>query len=277
MRFLAALLLWLIATASLAAAVPAAWVQLHLVDEDGYAALAQRASGDPKLQSAVAAELTLYAATLIRVQGHPVDASVVHGVAAGYTAGPTFAPQFAQANRIAHQWMFTPQPGQDRWVIDLAPMLNDPDLRQLLGGYGVQLPATATIPVTAGQSDALRPGRLQPLADWGPWVCRILTIVAGVCALLTVLAARSRGKALAALGVSALIAGLIDWLAMGVGRGWVDDLLGQTAPGIRAILQPLVAQGVAGLREWITVTLVAGAVLVVFGVSVAMLVRPRGD
>ena len=45
MRFLAALMLWLLTTVTLAAAVPAVWAQLHLVDEDGYAALAAEAAG----------------------------------------------------------------------------------------------------------------------------------------------------------------------------------------------------------------------------------------
>lgn len=47
MRFLAALMLWLLTTVALAAAVPAVWAQLHIVDEDGYAALAARAAGEP--------------------------------------------------------------------------------------------------------------------------------------------------------------------------------------------------------------------------------------
>ena len=57
MRFLATLLMWLVTTILLALAVPAAWVQQHLVDADGYAALAQKAAGTSQLQSAMAAEL----------------------------------------------------------------------------------------------------------------------------------------------------------------------------------------------------------------------------
>lgn len=42
MRFAGVVLGWLIATLALAVAVPAGWVQLHVVDADGYAALARR-------------------------------------------------------------------------------------------------------------------------------------------------------------------------------------------------------------------------------------------
>lgn len=38
MRFVTALLLWLVTTVLLAAALPAAWAQKNLVDQDGYAA-----------------------------------------------------------------------------------------------------------------------------------------------------------------------------------------------------------------------------------------------
>ena len=36
MRFVATMLLWLVTTVLLAAAVPAAWAQQHLVDEGGF-------------------------------------------------------------------------------------------------------------------------------------------------------------------------------------------------------------------------------------------------
>ena len=54
MRFVATLLMWLVTTVLLALALPAAWVQQHLVDGDGYAALAQKAAADPGLQAATA-------------------------------------------------------------------------------------------------------------------------------------------------------------------------------------------------------------------------------
>ena len=57
MRFVATMLLWLVTTVLLAAAVPAAWAQQHLVDEGGFAALAQKAAGTTQLQDAMANEI----------------------------------------------------------------------------------------------------------------------------------------------------------------------------------------------------------------------------
>ena len=69
MRFLATLLLWLFTTVALVVAVPAAWAQRNLVDENGYAALAQKAAGDPALQTAMAGELTTRTEDLLKSFG----------------------------------------------------------------------------------------------------------------------------------------------------------------------------------------------------------------
>ena len=101
MRFVAALLFWLVTTVALAVAVPAAWAQKNVVDADGYAALAASAAKDPRLQQAMASELTTQTRTLISEHGYDVNTDLVRGVAAAYTASPAFPGQFAQANRIA--------------------------------------------------------------------------------------------------------------------------------------------------------------------------------
>ena len=101
---------WLATTVALAVAVPAAWAQRNIVDEDGYTALAEQAAHDPALQSAMAAELTTRAMALIAEHSggtRPVDSSKVRFVAAAFTAGPAFPPLFAQVNRAAHAWLFS--------------------------------------------------------------------------------------------------------------------------------------------------------------------------
>ena len=51
-----------------------------------------------------------------------------------FTAGPDFPPLFAEANRAAHSWLFSDaaSPARTQWVVDLAPMLNDSSLQQML-------------------------------------------------------------------------------------------------------------------------------------------------
>jgi hypothetical protein len=273
-RLLATWVLWLITTAALAVAVPTVWAQHTVIGGDGYAALAQRAAADPKLQSAVAAQLGTYATALIVAHGSGVAPSRVREVATAYTASPGFPAQFAQTNRLAHHWVFsdtTSQAGQHRWVVDLSPMLNDPAFQQLLSRYHVQAPATMTVPVTATPPHGLRPGRLQPLATWGPWAGLGVSALTGLCAVLTLAAARGRGKALASLGVSALLAGAAGWAGIEAGHRFLGEALDYTTGSIRQIAELMVAHAENSLHQWLNLTLAAGGVLVVLGVSVALL------
>jgi hypothetical protein len=276
-RFLAALLFWLITTVLLAAAVPATWAQKNVVSEDGYAALAATAAKDPQLQEAMASELTTQITELAADNGYDLNnAELVRGVTATYTANQGFPGQFGQANRIAHRWMFTDsvqrdQGSGDRWLVDIAPMLRDDSLRQTLGNLNLDVPETLTVPITVPDSSSLRPGQLKMLSTWGPWASIGACVLTAVFALLTLTTSRSRGKALAALGVSALLVGAAGWAGLEVGRRYIDDALNSTTGDIRQVADVMVNTAEAGLHQWLNLTLAAGGVLVVFGIVVSML------
>jgi hypothetical protein len=104
---------------------------------------------------------------------------------------------------------------EDRWLIDIAPMLSDQSLRQTLGNLNLDVPQTLTVPITVSDTAGMQPGQLRQLSTWGPWASIAATVITGVFALLTLAAARSRGKALAALGVSALLVGGGGWAGGG--------------------------------------------------------------
>ncbi len=272
MRFALAALLWLCATVALAVAVPTVWTQIHVVDVNGYTAMARKAAGDKALQAAVAAELATRATVLINQSNHHVDSANVHAVAAGYTAGPDFPAQFADANRLAHDWMFSgahTQSEGDQWVVDLAGMLKDSAFEQMLATYNVKVPETVRVPVTVSTPKVMRPGELRPLATWGRWASIGVVVLTGVFALLTFAAARSRGRALAALGISALLVGAAGWIAIELARYPLNDTLNNTTGGIRGIADVMVGQAQASLHDWLDMTLAAGGGLVLLGVLVA--------
>lgn len=277
MRFLAALLFWVITTALLAVAVPAAWAEKNVVSEDGYAALAAKAARDPRLQDAMASELTAQITELGADNGYDLNnTELVRGVTAAYTANQGFPGQFAQANRIAHQWMFTDsvqrdQSNGDRWLVDIAPMLRDDSLRQTLGNLNLDVPETLTVPITVPESSSLRPGQLKTVSTWGPWASIGACVLTGVFALLTLATARSRGKALAALGVSALLVGAAGWAGIEVGRRYVDDALNSTTGDIRQVADVMVNTAEAGLHQWLNLTLAVGGGLVIIGIIASML------
>ncbi|CAN3126875.1 hypothetical protein ACNUDN_03170 [Mycobacterium sp. smrl_JER01] len=274
MRFLATLLLWLVTTVALAVAVPAVWAQTHIVDEDGYAALAASAGGDARLQDAMAAELTTQAVALGAENGYSLNPELVGEVANSYTRNAGFPEQFAQANRIAHRWMFTgavPSGNStDEWLIDVAPMLSDPSFSATLGTLDLQVPPTLTVPITVDTPE-LQPGKLRWLATWGPWAAIGAAVLAGLLALATLAAARSRGKALTALGVSALLVGAAGWAGIEVAGRFIDAGLDHTTGDIRTASEVMVEYAAGSLHQWLNYTLLAGGALVVLGVIGAVL------
>jgi hypothetical protein len=288
-RFAVTVMLWLAATAALVLAVPAGWAQLNIVDEDGYAAVARKAAGDPALQSAAAAELTTRAMALIAARGahgaskHPVEGAQVHEIAAAFTAGPSFPPLFADANRAAHRYLFSQPVSQassgDSWVIDVAPMLKDSAFAQVLSSHNVTVPATLTVPLTVSLSgQSVRQGQLSRLAAWGPWVSLGAAVLSGFFGLLTLAAARRRGKALTSLGVSALLVGAAGWAGIEIGSRYLNDALTGTTGDIRQIADVMVRHAEAGMHFWLNLTLIAGVVLAGLGVLVAILgsvLRPK--
>lgn len=113
MRFVATMFLWLVTTVLLAVAVPTMWAQRNVVSEDGYAALSAAAAQDPKLQRAMASELTAQIRGFAADNGYgTLNTELVGNVVTAYTGNDGFPGQFAQANRIAHRWMFTDTVGR---------------------------------------------------------------------------------------------------------------------------------------------------------------------
>ncbi|MEZ0384106.1 hypothetical protein [Mycobacterium sp. pW045] len=269
MRFLTAALFWLLTTVTLAVTLPTAWAQCNLVDADGYARLAQRAAAQPALQDAVAAELSSQAVRLIRAQGFPINPAPVREAAAEYTAGRSFPAQFVKLNRDGHDWLLS---GDDTgpWEIDVVPMLRDKAFAQLLDDYNVALPASMTVPLTPTSTEVTRPGGLHRFAVWGPSLSLVLVALTGLCAALTIAAARHRGRAVASLGVSGLLVGAAGWSGLEVARRYLNQVLNQATGDIRRIADAVADVAEASLHQWLNVSLAAGAVMVLVGVAVAL-------
>jgi hypothetical protein len=93
----------------------------------------------------------------------------------------------------------------------------------------------------------------------------------GVGALLTVAAARRRGKALSSLGVSALLVGAGGWAGIEVAGRYVNDALNRSTGNVRQVAEVMIAHAEAGLHQWLNATLLAGTAVVALGVFVALL------
>ncbi len=91
------------------------------------------------------------------------------------------------------------------------------------------------------QRPSLRPGQLRPLSTRYPWDSVCSTILTDLFALLTLAVARSRAKALAVLGVSALLVGGAGWAGLEVARRYVNDALNEMTGAIRQVADVMVS------------------------------------
>ena len=273
MRFVATLLLWLLTTAALVIAVPVTWAQHTVVSRSGYTALATKAAREPSLQGAVAGELATQLNVLAGKAGYRTSIAVLSSAADSYTGGAAFPGQFGTVNGLAHDWLFTDTAAHTdssgHWVVDLSPMLTDPSIKSTLAGFGVSPPAKLQVPVT--DSAGLRPGQLRVATTWGAWASVGVCVLVGLLALLTLAAARSRGKMLAALGISALLVGAAGWAGIEVGRPHVNDALNRTSGNMRQIADVMVDYAIADMHHWLNLTLIAGVGLVALGALATLL------
>ena len=256
----------------LAVAIPAAWLQRNVVSEGGYAALAQKAAGIRRCSPPGGRTDQPRDGAHRRPQRgrQPADSAQVHGRRRIHRR-PAFPVLFAQANRAAHRWLFIDRRGPDgSWVVDVAPMLKEASMQRILSSHNAKVPATLTVPLTASVPRAAA-GTAEPVATWGPWVSIGAVALSAVCAVLTLAAARRRGKALTSLGVSALLVGAGGWAGIEIAGRYVNDALNRTTGDIRRIAEVMVGHAEASLHQWLNLTLLAGAALVIGGVVVAML------
>jgi len=150
-------------------------------------------------------------------------------------------------------------------------MLKDASIQRILNSHNVKVPATLSVPLTASVPQSLHQTQLSRLAKWGPWVSIGVAALSGLLALLTLAAARRRGRALTSLGVSALLVGAAGWAGIEIGDGYINGALNTTTGDIRRIAEVMVGHAEASMRHWLDLTLMAGAGLVGFGVLVAIL------
>lgn len=267
MRFLFAVLLWLLTTAALAVTIAGAWTQSRLVDENGYVALTAPAAADPRVQHVIAEELTTQIVSLGKKQGSRVNETQVAELTASYTSGPQFRADFASVNRMAHQWLFTNTSAAQRdsrgsWQIDVAPMIKS----LVPQGLSIKAPETLTVSLTDDNLAGLTPGRLVPVARFGQlavWISFGLTLI---LAGLTQLAVRSRAKGLAGLGISALLVGAAGWAGLEVGQRYLDRPLSRVTENLRDVADSLVTAAVSNAHHWLSLTMAAGGLVIAVGV-----------
>lgn len=263
MRRLLTVAAWLIFVVAAAVTIPTLWVADHVADEDGYVAFSGPLGTDAELQKAFAAYLSDY---LVQETGLPeaVQPAVSTALAAATsrtTDEPGFDKAWRETQRRSHRMVFGPDRDQDRFAVDLGP-LADFVAKQAAGDLPVelQLPDKIVLPV----NDAPDPAAIDQV-EATPDRGRLGLIVVAVAAIATLVFARRRSTALAALGLGAvLVAGALR-LASGYGIPGVLDRAPAPSEFARTLQKLLVDRAADSLAGWLLWVAVGGGVAIAVG------------
>ncbi|TCI96844.1 hypothetical protein [Aeromicrobium sp. IC_218] len=268
-RFVGALA-GLVALLVLLVAVPAQWVATHVSDADGFADLAGPLVAEPEVRtelSQVISEQVTARLALSPTLG-PVVADVLARAATTVVDDPAFRTAWEDTLRRSHEATLggadaAPDQGQSlRLAVDLAPLARyvvDKASGQL--PVTVRAPETVVVPITSEQV-----GEQIDLLRSAPDYARVAWIVLVAAVVVRLALARRRGAALARLGVGALVAAGVLWLAVRAAGRLLQERGDAAEPLARAVQDALVARSTASFDDWLLVVAGAGLAAVVVGV-----------
>lgn len=269
-RFLGALA-GLVALLALLVAVPAQWVATHVSDADGFADLAGPLVTEPEVETELAAVISEQVTARLALSSTlgPIVADVLARAATTVVGDPEFQAAWEDTLRRSHEATLggdgeaAPDQGQSlRLAVDLAPLARyvvDKASGQL--PVTVRAPETVVVPITGEQV-----GEQIDLLRSAPDYARVAWIVLAAAVVVRLALAHRRGAALARLGVGALVAAGLLWLAVRAAGRLLDERAGSAEPLARAVQDALVARSTASFDDWLLVVAGAGLAAVVVGV-----------
>ncbi|MCY0903420.1 hypothetical protein [Arthrobacter sp. H14-L1] len=277
MRTLVAAIMVLLALVLTAVAVPAIWADRHVVQEDGFVAMAAPLGSDTAFQQAladatvktVASQLKLNSGLLTLVQPG------IESAAKALSSDPGYPGAWTETLRRSHRLTVADTPGsagQDRLTLDIAPLLTLLETK-VAAGLGVTVTPPDQVLIEVGQP-AQRTAIVQlstytPLGYW-------LAGGAVLALLLALVIARRRTGTLVLAGLGlAVVAGL--W-KLAVDRVSATVLTSNSGNPIAELFKAqFVAAATKDFGQWIVVALVVAVFLMVVGVLGSVLRREHGS
>lgn len=269
MRGFLAAVAGLVAVVALAVALPAAWVAASVADEDGFVALSRDVITDRAVQDTAS---TLLTTRLEERAGLPpqlaeTGRTLLQRATARVFDDPELGAAWQETLRRTHRALLDdPAAGSGRVAVplDLAPLAR---LAAARTDGLVDAPDRLVVELPDGPTaESLR------LVDRTPRTALVAGATALGAALVALLVARRRGRALVWLGVGAAAAAGLDAGLARLARGRAVDA--STADGLQtAVLRALADVGVRSFDGWLVWTALGGAVLAVLGAVVALLGR----
>lgn len=255
------------------AALPAAWLAMNVVAEEGFVRLASPLADDGEFADALAGELADQATAGVGLPAEVEGAiqPLITELAAQVTLLPGFDAAWDESLRRSHVLTFEGSPEQvadteTAVTLDVAPLMS-----LVTSGIGEQIGVQAPAPEQTliglgGAREQQTVGRIEATAQLWP----ALAVASGVGAVLALLLARRRSTTLALLGLGVLLGAGALWLAAGWAPGFVTALPDTTA--VAGLFRDALTQRAAdSFREWCLAALAAGVLLSVAGLVARLL------
>ncbi len=266
----------LIGLAMAAVAVPAMWVERNIVQEDGFVALTAPLGKDPAFQRRLAAA----AVNGIDFGGQQLPAAlselvkpILADAAQSLTSTPGYSEAWAETLRRSHRLSFADpgtlppeEDGTTSLTLDVAPLVGLV-VKRVAEASPVPLTAPEQVRINIGQANQRQ--LIERIAAYAPMGAAV-AVGSAIAFILAFVAARRKWTVLAGTGLGALaLAGL--WkLGSAMAAGMVQGSGGGTEVA-EIFKREFVAASTAAFGQWIMAALLAGAVLVVSGLSVRVL------
>ncbi|RYJ06978.1 MAG: hypothetical protein EON52_03605 [Actinomycetales bacterium] len=197
--------------------------------------------------------------------------TAVRGAAERVAGDPGWQEAWDESVARTHRSLFQQTDGPGYFSIDAAPVA-DYVLDKITGSLPVEITAPQTVPVvleTVEDDTALEAARQAPTVAVGG------ALVAVLAALASVALARRRAVGVAGLGVGLLLSAAVLWPVLGAVADAALDQPTTGGPVARTVADQLVALAQDSAQGWLTVTAVAGGVVLVVGAAGAVLGRRR--
>lgn len=270
MRTFFSALLTLIAMAAIVVAVPSMWVSQRLVDENGFVEVVAPLAHERQMQDFIAEKITDQVVSQVSISGAQ---ALVAPIAQNYTRGDTFPADFTDLVRQQHSWLFSQAPANatdQTMQLNIAPMIN----RAIASGnlpFTVSVDQRVEVPLSEG--GGLEAGRYHRVGQQIRTIGYGASALAVIAGLLALLMARRRGTVLVGLGIGGLLAAGASWALARSAGTIVDHQLSTSQAGGATVTKLAVDAVAADLTHWASITGIAGAVVAVIGIVVAVAVR----
>ncbi|WP_207842328.1 hypothetical protein [Williamsia soli] len=272
MRSFLTALLCLVAIVGAAIAVPAFWVNEHVVDRDGFSETVAPLADNAKVQQLIADEIT----TQVGVAAPLVPSALVQPLADAYTRGSEFPKDFAEVMNQQHDWLFSEATPEDEgrvMSLDLTPMVNRVLSEQGLGAIQVEGPIE--VPLSDSAQAGLEAGRYHQLGEQIGYIAFGVAIAAIVATLGALIFARRRGLVLLAVGFGVVIGGILTWLLGEWARRRAQDEVGGAEGSAREVADLMVDKVVDNMQNVGLIAVGAGVALAAIGLLISALLERR--